>query len=365
MGLENFTKIKKVSDSENNPVAKRNLFKKFANVALAAGILTLGTSDAALAKKQVKSQAAEKYRERILKNNPEYREKIEYLDDLYSDYLFEQLSIADKQAREAKGKIPARPKIIGFEKLGVDQKFLSKIFSEEEGCYPAGTINKNVAEVKFQNKVYKAQPKYGMQNDYVVGGVESLNKDNLIFFKAPQNAKYKGKELGVSYNARLIVLRLSHEIGHMHQGTFSNFMTPEQRIDFFVEVSRAYQTSELANTSVFRNYLAAIRNPNPNEKNYLITTEYWAILCEQYINYPEEFATLATPDEQKLIRKWLLKEKGKDFDPKNARDKRQYYAERMIADQIARIKHKTSDKAKHIAAKKQFRGKQLAYSRKR
>jgi hypothetical protein len=328
----------------------------------------MGTSDAALAKKRVGSKSAETYKNSVLKNNPQeeqiYQKKIKYLENYYSDYLFEKLSIADQQAHKAKNKIAAQPKIRNFEELGIDQKYMLEIFSEE-GCYPAGSINKNIAEVTYRNKVYKAQPNYGMPDKYVAGGIESLEKDNIIFFRSPHDPKYKGKDPEDSTRIRLIISKFSHEVGHINQGTFSNFMSPEQRIDFFVEVSCAISDSKILNSNAFQDYIGKIRNKNRNEKNYLVTTEFWAMLCECYLNEPEKFDSWATDDEQKLLKKWLLREKSRNFDPKEARDKRYYLTEQMVADQIAKAKQRMGEKTRLAAPKKHLQGKKPAFPRRR
>jgi hypothetical protein len=369
MGIENHPEIKIGSDPENKPVKKRNPFQKIAGIALAAGILTLGTSDTAFAKKRVGSKSAETYKNRVLENNPHevqvYQKKIKYLENYYSDYLFDKLSIADQQAHKAKNKIAARPKIRNFEELGIDPKYMLKIFSEEEGCYPAGSINKNIAEVTYRNKVYKAQPHYGMPDKYVAGGIESLEKDNIIFFRSPHDPKYKGKDPEDSARIRLIISKFSHEVGHINQGTFSNFMLPEQKIDFFFDVSCAISDSKILNSDAFQDYIGKIRNKNRNEKNYLVTTEYWAMLCECYLNEPEKFDSWATDAEQKLIKKWLLREKGQNFDPKAARDKRYYLTEQVVADQIAKANQRMQKKARLAAPKKHLQGKKPTSSGRR
>jgi len=75
------------------------------------------------------------------------------------------------------------------------------------------------------------------------------------------------------------------------------------------------------------------------------------------LNRPEEFFALASQQEKELIQKWLLKEKGQNFDPKAARDKRYYLTEQMVAAQIAKAKQRMGEKTRLLRQKASSRKK--------
>ena len=158
---------------------------------------------------------------------------------------------------------------------------------------------------------------------------------------------------------------MSHEAGHMVAGDFSNSMTQEQRIDFFYDIAHVYHSSNIRETITSKDYVDQINAQDEKSQNYLVISEYWAILCESYLNRPEEFFALASQQEKELIQKWLLKEKGQNFDPKAARDKRYYLTEQMVAAQIAKAKQRMGEKTRLAAPKKHLQGKKPAIPRRR
>lgn len=370
MGIENYPEIKNGSDLEKNSATKRNFFKQFAGLALAAGILTLGTSDSALAKKRSEPQGAETFISQVLTNTPdrqkEYRQKNDFLENFFSKKIFEYLAIAETQSREAKGKIKARPQLKGFEQLGIDPKFMLKVFSEEDGCFPAGMIDGNIAELRYINKAHESFSQYGMAGRFASSAIESRHKDNILFYRSPYDPRSPEKgDPGDAFQVRIITAFASHEAGHMAAGDFSNSMTPEQRVDFFYEVAHMYHDSNIRETIASKDYVDQIKAQDEKSQNYLVVSEYWAILCESYLNRPEEFFALASKQEKELVQKWLLKEKGQNFDPKAARDRRYYLTEQMVADQIAKAKQRMGEKTRLAAPKKHLQGKKPAFPRRR
>jgi hypothetical protein len=362
---------------KNEPNPALRFLKKSAGIMAAVGIMTLNPNYDFLGKKGSMENGPEFLIEHAVKKNPllkkELQAKIDFLIDAFSKDAIDLMVTADFQARREKDKIAPHPNVKGFEKLGIDPKYLLKIFSEEEGCYPKGTINKNIANVSYVKKEFPLQAQYGIPGRFIAGGVASYNKDDIVFFQIP--ASYLPKEEGPlnAVRARAMVRHFGHELGHMGEASLSNFLSPKERIDFLCDVTNTFPNSGMAKSERFEDYVGQIKNKDQKKEYYLVISEYWAILCESYFNEPEKFFATASPEEQALIKKWLLRETGKDFDPVAARDKRHYLTEQMVAGQMAKQNriakpNQKMEKAAKIATllqKKNFRGKKTVLARKR
>ena len=370
MSIEYPSFRKKITGTERNePNPALKFLKKSAGIMAAVGIMTLNPNQGFLGKNSSIENGPEFYIEHALKNNPllrrETQKKIDFLVEAFSKDALDLMAAADLQAREARKNHNFHPSVNGFEKLGIDPKYLLKIFSEEEGCYPKGTINGNVANISYVNEVRYMQAQYGTDGRFLAAGVASYAKDDITFFQIPVRSFPKGKEPTNALRAQSVVRFFGYELGHMCQGTFSNFLSPEERIDFLCDVTSAFPNSGLVGRERFEDYVGQIKNKDQKKEYYHVISEYWAILCETYLNEPEKFFSITSPEEQALVKRWLLRDKGKDFDPVAARDKRHLLTERMVADQNVRTKQREAKKIKMAAPKKQSPAKKQSFSRKR
>ncbi len=316
---------------------------------MAAGVMTFSSNFDALAKKQKNMPTPESFVEQAVKKNPsrakEIREKTAFLLSSFPKELLSYLALAENQAREARQQPQLPLRATNFERRDIDPKYLLKIFSDKNGCFPEGTVSGNVSEVRYVDQVMRDTRQYGVSGRSAISGVESRSKDNILFFRIPHDpGSYPFREADDPTHARIFVAWFSHELAHLNAGDFDNRMTPEQRLDFFLEVSQAFPSSKIAGDPQSQDYIGEIRNEDQKKQYYLVVSEYWALLCERYLNQPEEFSSFATAEEKALIKKWLLKNKNEKFDPEVARYKRSCLTESMIEQQALKKEKMTQQK---------------------
>lgn len=225
------------------------------------------------------------------------KERLQRLGDEYSPFILRHIQEGDSIAFKTNQEMPDMPIIDGFEAIGIKSGDLKSLWNEDN--YPKGTINGNVAQVRFEIKDKKGSlGHYGMEEASRAEGTDDF-KDELIFFGYPgEIATGDARATRESLD-----WHFAHGLGHLNDWVSANNLSPEERIRFLDEVTTAFKKK-----GSFRDvmgYIDGIKNQNEQYERYFKVREYWASLAEYYFTFPDLFEEKATPEEQTLVERWI------------------------------------------------------------
>jgi hypothetical protein len=315
---------KAVAESKKEKAKK--YIEKMIRVFLAAGFITFSHASVERRFQEIIGKDYKAYTEYIGETDEDKREMLEekasYLEDKYSPEIMSFLIFAHEESQKRKKEITGYPKIEGFEQMRIENDQLKKLWDPKN--YPSGTILGNVAKIKFINKVVGANEinkDYEMEERQATASAEGVKEDNIYFYKA------KGmNEFGAALELiGALDWAFAHELGHLNDWDASNHLTPEQRLEFFYELSKIFGKSDSLNKELAQSADVRSIGEDTPIKEYIKLKEYWAVLCNNYLTFPEQFFSVASPDEARLIKKWLLK--GEEFDVEAAQEERKQIKE--------------------------------------
>ena len=239
------------------------------------------------------------------------KSKLTELEKVFSPSFLSGLEETIQKSHINSKEIPTTPKIEGFEKVGIENEKIKKLWSEK--YYPTGTINGVLKNVQYQNYSKKSSEVYNISSE---NGAEVAPTENSIKFLGLKNENYPNSEAFL----KTLDWYFSHEIGHINDWMHSSDLKPEERVDFILEVVSAF--NKPASFRDLLGYVNSINNQDVCLEKYYKVAEYWAVLCEYYLSFPDLATKRFLPEETNLIKKWLLKGKGDKFDPSDAIAKR-------------------------------------------
>lgn len=230
----------------------------------------------------------------------ELTKKIDYLREQFSNRIIDLLQKSTKINKEVN---PESIEVKGFEKAGLSNEDLKKLWSEK--YYPKGWLDEEVAEVEYIDKREKPGKHYGLDKESIAisaHGNAEKGKSKLFFFKS-----YALPETNTEKEQFIIALdwHFGHESSH------ANDWETEAELDFKTRVEFLYDVSQNCfKKDAFRDgfkYIEAVKNQNPNIERYYKVSEYWAVCCDHYFTVPETFEELY-PREFEMVDKYVKKE---------------------------------------------------------
>lgn len=307
---------------------KEQSLKKMAKVIsafVAAGIITFGPGVEGY-KSMTTSLSPEKYIEYSEKQPgvDEIKaetmiEKLRFLEKKFSPRILPYLKKGDEMVKINRKNMPDKPTIAGFDKTGINNEDLAVLWSDN--FYPKGTVDGNISNVKYSG----ARPEN--VKDYNIGGeAAAMGSDfsgSISFYDDGLEAKSKQD---LTEKIRIMDWHFAHEIGHSADWVNRSKMGPIERVEFIHDVAKEFEKP-----GSFRDipgYIDSINNPDKQKETYYKVREYWAVLCEQYLTFPEYINEYLSKDEIALVKKWLQRE-NKDFDSIKASQGKKILIENM------------------------------------
>lgn len=293
---------------------------------IAAGIITFGSGTEGF-KNIAAPSSPEKYIEYVEKQPGAdevkaemLRGKLKFLEGKFSTRIIDYLMMGDKAAKENNKGMPNQPIITGFDKIGIDNKEISELWSKK--YYPVGVIEGNIASVEYSGN------RAGNVADYNIGGEAAASardfSDIIQFHDDGLRVELK-KEL--KDKIENLDWHFTHELGHNTDWVNQDKLTPVERAEFLHDITKAFEKP-----GSFRDplgYIDSINNPDKHKENYYKVREYWASLCEQYLSFPDLSKDYLSKDEIALIKKWLERE-DKEFNPIKAEKGKKLLIEALV-----------------------------------
>jgi hypothetical protein len=238
---------------------------------------------------------------------------IYYLSVKFSDSIITHIARADQRA----GLVSARPKIRGFEKIGVDNAQLLTLWSEK--YYPKHWIEGNLDTVTFGSKQKEGFPDYGIKISTAASTEDFKHLITIFGFpeKTPEARDATRKNLDWNF---------SHEIGHDNDWVNARYLSPRERVEFLAQVSLASRAPH-----AFRDrfgYVDSINNSDPQKEAYYKVREWWGSLCEDYFTFPDSLRE-SFPESFAFID-GIVKKSDPDFDTFTAKKKRDAFFKKII-----------------------------------
>lgn len=300
--------LEKIDHGVEEAGAIMGRIKKMARIIMAAGILTLGVGSYKFIAEGSESelQTPQKYVEYVENNYGKIDEtkkqdlvqKLEYLSQKFSPYIVQHLFESDKLRADSKMKIPTKPKVQGFENLGLDNSRLKELWSEK--YYPNKTIEGNIDKIELKSEIKKVSS--GYKSERILAEQTHSFTNEVLFFADPscKNNQESAKETVSSLD-----WTFSHALGHKNDFIQNNHLTTAERVEFLFEVTGAFEKP-----GSYRDILGNIESmhdPEKQKENFYKVREYWAEIAQYYLTFPESIGSRLSPKEIALIEKWLLK----------------------------------------------------------
>lgn len=237
--------------------------------------------------------------------------QLEYLEKEFSIGIVSRLHTASEDAQLWKKGPERRLQILGFDQLGMNNGALAELWSEK--FYPKQWIKGNLRNVIYSKNSLKTDI-YGKEQ-YRAGDADKLNHDILLYGLHPGEIDNK-----LTYKAHKENLDwiFSHELGHCNDWIGGTYLLPLERIEFLVEVTKAYKTP-----GSFRDlfgYVESITNNDKRIQEYYRVTEWWGTLCEWYFTFPDSLKRSSEKDFM-LVDKWV-KKRDQQYDTKKSQKMR-------------------------------------------
>jgi hypothetical protein len=214
----------------------------------------------------------------------------------------------------AKQPMPAHPDVRGFEQMGISNKDAASLFAAD--LYPAGTVDGNLQGIVYDGKFLDLNilDKEGRPSG--AEGEVSNDAARILFHKHEPVPTAEGALKVIKYFSFIA----SHESSHKRDWGLDFRLTPEQRLDFLFEAYEVFLNSNQhsTHTDVMDKENERLEKQfGKNQKHYkfyIQLEEWWADMCTEALNYPEDFFRDASPKEAALIKKWFVRgDKKFDF----------------------------------------------------
>lgn len=317
---------------EEKSEARKKLEKKLRAMTV-WGVVTLSTLGMFKAFKEYKPDY--KYKPKTLiayveKEKPltviekiELKKKIDYLREQFSDRI---IPLLQKSVEVDKESVQEPIKIRGFEKAGLSNEDLKKLWSEK--YYPKGWLDEEIGEVEYRGRTKeKKLSHYSLKESEYYGGThEPLEggRSKITFFW-PQSFILENQAEWKDF-VNTLDWYFSHEASHANDWEAESGIGFKQRIEFLYEI-----TQNCFRKGAYRDalgYIESIKNPNSYKERYYKVREYWAVSCDRYFAMPEIFKELYSY-EFGMVDKYVKKE-DLTFDPFEKVRQRQELIEDII-----------------------------------
>ena len=269
--------------------------KYLAKIGLCAGALAIG----GLAVKQ-SVESRRDYRNYYEEKTPEtdkerYKELRQKLVSQLGEKTVDEMESGDRSAfwerRDVKETEMQPPKIKGFDQVGINQKTLEKLWSDQGGLYPKKWINGEIDEVVYIGETGEVKEKEGIQTTAAV--ISLLKK--IMMYKDPYDYEGRSPTLRIGkFDADF-----GHEIGHMNDWESDRSLSLLERAELLSKIAdRMRSEHPFKNIIDSKPYYQSFHSENKEDENYHQSKEYWGDLCEGYFsvpewvknNYPEDYA---------------------------------------------------------------------------
>lgn len=229
----------------------------------------------------------------------ELSKKLEYLKENFSGNIFPQLQ---KSVEANKESISKPIKIKGFEKIGLRNEDLQKLWSEK--YYPKGWLEDEISDVEYKNEKFtEKKMDYGRNKESQYAGTQRQDEKgkSKITFYASNPEDYGSMKSFIE----TLDWHFSHESSHANDWEGESQMDFKNRVNFLYEVSQ-----NCFREGTFRDvlgYVDSIKNKDKNKENYYKVREYWGTCCEDYFTFPE-ILKQDNPREFEMVDKYVKME---------------------------------------------------------
>lgn len=220
---------------------------------------------------------------------------------------------------------PKKPKIRGFEALGLTKDHLSHLWSEEDGAYPKKWVNGEVGMIEYRDEEQhtsdygvnfsKRKASASAQGGGVRGGIITIWKVHPAI-----RTSMSPTELAEHFDSEF-----GHEIAHLNDWETDRDLSLRERGELLARVLERMQ-SEKPFVSIMdqlpgaKPYYQSIDLKDDQSERYLQAKEYWAQLCENYFAVPE-WVQERYPEDYALVHEYV-KRSDPSFDPARAEAQR-------------------------------------------
>lgn len=271
-------------------------------IILGASIFFLSTVTVMLSKlSRIEDIVKEDFIEYVEKNisqeeldSLELEEKINYLiEELHSHVFIKMISSNEKNKED----YSQNPQINGFEKKGINNNIFKKLWNEK--YYPKGTIVGQLKEIKYEDSPSKSSYTDGENS----ASVDFYENDVITFY----GTKHKHLEnVPLKHKVDVLDMIFSHELGHINDWVGKNNLSLSERINFLHDITKAF--SKEGSFRDIGGYINGVSHKKEKLEKYIKVSEYWAVLCEYYLTFPDIFEANTSLEEKKLINKWFVSE---------------------------------------------------------
>jgi hypothetical protein len=297
-----FEKIDKKTERKEEMKKKIRAMTAWGVITLSSfGALTLFTRKEDGQKYKPKAIIADIEKKQLLSEfeKAELSKKLEYLKKNFSDNIFSQLQ---KSVEANKESISKPIEIKGFEKIGLRNEDLQKLWSEK--YYPKGWLDDEISDIEYRNEEFtEKNMDYGRDKKAQYAGTNRQNMEGKseIRFYASNPKDYESMKDFIE----TLDWHFSHESSHANDWEGESRMDYKKRVDFLYEVSQ-----NCFKEDAFRDilgYVDSIKNKDKNKENYYKVREYWGACCEDYFTFPE-ILKQGNPREFEMVDKYVKME---------------------------------------------------------
>ncbi len=254
-------------------------------------------------------QAENEWLSEVMSGGPKVKLDAEFLKSRYGkERVPLLLLLAQAEAnKEAKGDGPSTPVLVGFENTYMTPGLAPQLWNES--MYPKGSINGVINKIEYKDISSPMPADYNIkrqnEKDNLADAQANLANDTVTFFRdsKSQHAFHAEETDNLAFDAIF-----AHEWGHMNDWYHQPKLTPAERVQFWAEVTRAFETK-----GAYRDpshYVERINNPNPQLQEQYRVAEWWGTLTMAYFSDPSGFSH-DHPKNFTLVDKWVHK-----IDPK-------------------------------------------------
>lgn len=215
-----------------------------------------------------------------------------FLLDIWNKEYLLNLDFSSKELKER----PEDITVSGFEKLEIDSEMLKKVWQE---TYPKNWVITEIDSIDFQDKLGELE---GEPGD-AIAHLKPSGTTTLDVFK-PRDY-YQG-DLDLLMR---IDQSFAHESGHANDWDAEDTLSPEEKKQLFIDVTKRYVQGEDR-----LRFVEEMASPQSS------ISEYWARICESYFTTPS-FLKEKHPGDYDLVDQWVKKQ-DPEFDPEEALHKR-------------------------------------------
>jgi len=213
------------------------------------------------------------------------------------------------------------PEINGFERIGISDEVLGKIWSDGNGAYPKKWISGEISRIYFLDREEKLSGKYGEKLAKHQADAATSNTGEVIF--------YKNKILSNNIPKESLLENIDgsfgHEMGHQNDWETDKDLSLLERAELLKAIIDR-MNSDRPFRSIMeefygsQSYHGSIINEDKKAERYLKAKEYWAQVCEDYFAVPTWLEDNYTEDYR--IVDSYIKKVDNSFDPVRAENQR-------------------------------------------